>query len=285
MALMAWFQRRLDGVRPIHVMGACLAWLALCWLIFLGVDTYDWLGIRRTGPVEEGGHGLIWMTLFANGGPTEWIQWAVLGVAGILAAWLAGGMRDRESGDAAAGDDSVKWFWLLMSVAFTMMLLEDAGEMRQRVWGLTVAAFGESRSRDFVMEFAQFAILASVPLAALWFFGREVLRQRDVGVYLLLGFLCYAIAGGSSATRDWGGEGPVGGWYAMAGETIHGWIGGVMSHPTYPQELVYYLLMDRVYEESIELLGASFFLVAALMATRALRAQVAAPEEAMDRVA
>lgn len=265
-------RRSLRRIEPAHVLGACLLYLALCWLVFLGVDTWDWFGVRRTGAVEEGGHGLLWLTIFTNGGPTEWLQWSMLGAAGVVAAWVAGSLR------GIRGQGPVLWFWLLMSVAFTIMLIEDAGELRQQMWRLVEASV-ESRAVYLGVELVQFIIIASVPLYALWRYGRRVIAQRGIGIYVLAGFLCYAIAGGASATRNWGGEEPIPGWYTVAGETIHGWIGGVMSHPTYEQELVYFLLMDRVFEESVELLGAGFFLVATLMAARYVRARAAGTDE------
>jgi hypothetical protein len=265
-------------IGPPQVFAACFGILAIFWFVFLGVDTWDWFGIRRAGTMEEGGHGLIWLTIFTNGGPIEWIQWATLGAAGVVAAWVAGSLRER------AGEEARLRFWLLMSVAFTIMLIEDSGEMRQQVWRVLDGHVGS----DAVMQGAElvhFALIAAVPLFALWRYGGVVLRQRGVGVYVLAGFLCYAVAGGASATRAFGGDDASGtgiGWYGAAGEAIHRWIGGAMSHPTYEQELVYFLVIDGVLEESVELLGASCFLAASLMAAH--YARILAIESRMRRL-
>jgi hypothetical protein len=105
-------------------------------------------------------------------------------------------------------------FWTVMGVALLLMLIEDAGDVRHEIRRIVERWTGLPRHTgmlDRVVEFSYFTLLASVPLYALLRYGKHLRSQAESLSYVLAGFGFYALAGISSATRNWGA------WYANAG--------------------------------------------------------------------
>jgi hypothetical protein len=96
-----------------------------------------------------------------------------------------------------------------------------------------------------------------VPLYALLRYGKHLRSQVESLVYVLAGFGFYAMAGMSSATRNWGA------WYAKAGVRIQETFGLRVPDGMTPERYGHWLV-DSLLEETLELFGAMFFLAAAI---------------------
>ena len=246
--------------KPWHVMFVCATYLVAAWSAFVLVDVLNYAGLRDSLVATGLQMPATWPHLFREGGPTEMLQWLCLGGASVLAAIAAGELRSQKQFLAGA-----RVFWILMSIALMLLLIEDAGNprhfIRDRVFELT-----GSQAARLAVESLIFMILAGLPLYALLRYRREVIRFGSAKWYLLCGFLCYGVAGAGSATRY--------AWYEEAGARFHTVLApGLLEleHPYFTEVGMEFFLMDWLFEESIELLGAAFFACAALAFVRELR--------------
>lgn len=102
---------------------ATLLYLLLTWGAVIAVDIHDLWGLQKVLDDAEGYHYMLWVNLFREAGPTEWLQWALLaGGAGVgLHAWH----RTQHAGPRWL---AMAWFVLAMGVV--LMLLEDSLNIR-----------------------------------------------------------------------------------------------------------------------------------------------------------
>lgn len=173
------------------------------------------------------------------------------------------------------GEKETFRFWGLMAIGSTLMLIEDSMDIRhgvrrflQDATGGDPTGYGELAT---LFELGYFATIAMVITFALIWYRKVYWRQKKTKRYFVLGFIFYGIAVFSSwlgtAFQD---RMQADGLYTVIGgklasvvfsdqETLH--LFGDNDFPVMPLE---FYLMDRVYEESIELLGATALLVAGL---------------------
>ncbi|MFA9477094.1 hypothetical protein ACERK3_02185 [Phycisphaerales bacterium AB-hyl4] len=238
------------GLSPWHVLLFAGGYLAAAWGVFFVVDVGNVAGLRdrliATGLQDP----TIWHRLFMEGGVTEMLQWMTLGIAGVLAAMLAG--RCWHAADPS--ERAAARFWLIMSVALTVMLIEDAGNPRHQVrqWAHTASG---SFFVSMLAEGVCFLLIAAVPVYAVLRYGRTMWGYRNTRWYLLIGFATYATVSTFSASRH------VGEWYIAAGTWIHAMVGGDLVRYDHHQPLEFWL-MDWLVEETLELIGAAFMLAA-----------------------
>ncbi len=226
---------------PRWVVLTVCAYLVLAWAAVYAVDVAGvaGLGERLDAP--------LWAHLFLEGHLTELLQWAVLGAAVLTAGRLSGHLRATgQRGDAS--------LWLLMALAFVLILIEDAGNVRHTLRDYGEAVLGIP---GFVTNALVLSAIAALPLCALALHWRRVWAVRRGRGYLLAGFVTYGLAGGMSATGAL--------WYPRAGALLDAVLFGGRL-PVY--DLVdiahHYLVMDLMVEESVELLGAGLFLAGAV---------------------
>jgi len=223
---------------------------------------------------------IFWMSLFANGRPIEWVQWYTLGATAYLSAYVGGRLvsidADRTRGLAK--------FWLIMAVAFVLMLVEDAGELRHTILRIVEQQIGSRAGHGVLskgIEFGYFAAISMVPIYAFLKYGKYVLPFATPFRYILFGFTLYGTAAMSNATRYWWG-----GWYAHVGSAIEANTGLVFPEAEPPERFPQWFV-DALLEESIELLGAMFFLAAVVyiaqqLDTITLRSGTEAPMHGLD---
>ncbi len=244
-------------VKPRHVCLVLLSFLGMSWIIVWMIDLLNVGGIRdRIG-------AMAWANLFGNGGVVEWVQWYSLGAAALIAMLVAGRLFGRSDDDLRG----LSYFWGGMAIALTLMLIEDAGNVRHEIRRLTEAFTGMPRHTglvDRIVEFTYFVLLASVPLFTLIRFGKHLRAYRTTTVCVLGGFAFYALAASASATRNWGQ------WYAHAGLRLQEGLGFVIP-PDWDSLAYGHYLMDALVEESVELIGATLFLAAAVSALSEVR--------------
>lgn len=238
-------------ISPHLVLVPALTYLIIAWSLVYVIDVFNVAGLRDwTFDIGLDTPG-FWYSLFQEGGPTEMLQWLTLGAAALVAGALVGGMIERGEPRAQIR------FWLIMAVAFSLLLIEDAGDPRFKFAQYATSLTG-SATGGHVVEFMYYVAIASIPLYALVRYGWSVWTQRESRTYLLIGFALYAIAGGTSAIRY------VGDWYKRSGALVHEYLllGRVERADIYNSHEFW--LMDCLMEETVELLAATMFLAAAV---------------------
>lgn len=127
-----------------------------------------------------------------NGGLAEIVQWFMLAGSGLLAALTAGIVKLKNR--------RLYKFWLILSIGFILMLLEDAGDIRHTIMGYIQALFDEPDQgiMGSLTELILFSILAFIPLYALINYWQDIKIYSKTKIYLLIGFAFYGLAGLSS---------------------------------------------------------------------------------------
>jgi len=230
--------------------------LALCWLTVFIVD------FTAIGAPLHKENLSMWYLVFTEGGIVEMGQWTLLAAAAIAAARVGGRL-----GKAPGGP-----FWSWMAVLFVLMLMEDAGNPRHRLAHYAhlsrkyLGMFeGLPFSINLLVECLFFGALAAIGMYALFRHGWPLLTKgAPERPWLLAGIAGYAIAVPASATRY------IGNWYLHAGEWVHEtlfmgrlpWMERGDGHG--------FLIMDYLFEESLELLAAAALAAASVAAYRRL---------------
>jgi len=209
---------------------------------------------------------ILWNRLFTEGGPIEITQWIFLGLLSIVSAYTAGRLQEK-------GDKKAYIFWILFAIAGILMLMEDAGDVRDYI-------FSEQLMLSFrnlrIAETIYFAIISLIPIFAVLKYGKYIYKKNKITMILLaLGFLFYGTSVFISGPADL----IDGGWYIgglMYDFTTSRWMGGEELEQIYietdrvlkednPHNLnVTYRLKDFLLEESLELLGATMLLASAV---------------------
>lgn len=162
---------------------------------------------------------------------------------------------------------SIDKFWLLLGLSGLLMILEDAGNVRHILNNYFDAIFDIGFT---VFHGFYFLLLAIFPLCALLIYGYKFLEKRYFPfiTYLLLAYIFYGISQISSATAR------IGNWYVRAGRFVTEkifagqlYVSGyfINYEGAYETgiERFYFLFMDDVYEETLQLFGALFLFLAA----------------------
>ena len=262
----------------------------LCFLGFLG---FLWFGFllwdvilcpppeRFARSIQEGGHhfqNFFFFIWFREGGPVENLQWFFLGLSAVLYGYLAGIFRDERGKHL---------FFLLLALAFVFLLIEDAGNPRHRikhqlrVW---LDTGGQNTPLITLFKFGYFAALAALPTWVLVFYRREIQKFpwatffffAGYGFYGLAGFLSF-IGNAFSSHLDpviyermglfiWDLLAPLG------NENHQTVMEGFLQHDRFGTRITLDL-MDTLFEESIEALGAAAFLACGIACLESLRRQ------------
>lgn len=256
---------KIRGPAPMLILFTGLGALALAWGAFLLVDIAGFRGwsaalyeaLYHRNPERS----QVWVILFTEAGPVEMVQWLLL----VLAAGLAFHVHGRLFAGSAPSRENLcaRTFWLLMGIAFLLMLIEDAGNPRHWFRHFFWEFLGDREGK--ISELIFFAALGAVPLTALGVFGRPILRLPKTRGFLLGGFVFYAIAVGSSTTRYY--------WYEAAGHWLHVRVfGEALREVSLGSQGHGFWLMDYLVEESLELVGATLLAAAAAAFLREYKA-------------
>lgn len=252
--------------------GLVFAFFASFILVSLGlvvvVDVLNFNNLRDT-LLGDQDVPFLWYHWFLS--PVENpIQWITLGLVVAMFATNAFSARRRD-------DRRGWWFWAALTVGAVLMVLEDSLDVRHELRKVVNRAVGEHSYGIFstLMELGYFALLGAVLLFAVVRYRRYFWRFVTTRRYLLAGFVFYAVAVGSSwlgsAFRD---QTEFRDLYTLVGDRVGRWIfslndeslrlfvdvterAGELEMAPLP-----FYLMDRVWEESVELLGAAALLTA-----------------------
>jgi len=194
-------------------------------------------------------------------GIAEILQLFCLGGAGLMAAFCAGKIYGQR----------LFKFWAIMSVAFVLMLLEDAGDIRHLIMSYVQAIFKEPDQAFWGtgVELLYFLVLAGIPTYALIKYYSDIKEFSKAKIYLLIGFVFYAIAQSLSFVGT-AFEGLMDkNVYTLMGDKLYdialsigdSGLAERWSDSGFP---ISFYLMDGLIEESLELIGAGAFFAATL---------------------
>lgn len=219
-----------------------VSFILLMWLTVLIVDIFSWISTD----------GKIFIYIFDNGKYVEIAQWVNLSVACVTSAIIFSIYR-------YLGDRDLSIFWILMSIAFVLMLLEDAGDIRHTIAADVHQVVGRSFTRP--VEMLWFSFIASVPLAAIFIYGSWLKKMNNISTFFILGFLFYGVASFMSFSSNFGD------WYNIIGGNIAGAVG---MDPSLFGGRIGFWLMDALVEESIEYAGAVCFATSCILQLQSL---------------
>jgi len=179
---------------PEYIMIFASTYVALAYLLFYAIDLRNIFGIRDWLFTVEGVYFYFTYTPFffqhygRNSGFAELVQWGFLGASMFLAAWYAG--------RAYIQNKNISKFLMILSIAFVLMLIEDAGDVRHTLMSYVQLAFDEPDQGIFgtAFEALYFAGLASVPIYALIRYGTELRTYNKAFWYIIYGFIAHALA-------------------------------------------------------------------------------------------
>jgi len=245
-----------------HVLIVCAGVLLISYFLVYIADLRNLFGLR-----DLYSHlyvPLLWEIIFTERGPIEMFQWLFLGLLLIFSAYMCGILRER-------GRKKEAMFWIIFSIAGMFMLMEDAGNIRHIL-------LREKFSFPWVMlqslETLYFVLLAAIPFFAVIKYGKYIKKSKATVILLIFGFLFYGSAAFISGPAD------------LTNINYH--IGNTMYRLTVrlgDEELeqiyeetdkilardatnghmdVRYRFKDYLIEESLELLGATMLLAAAI---------------------
>ena len=199
---------------------------------------------------------------YRNGGVAELFQWVFLGGASIIAAILAGRLLNR--------DKKALLFWLIMSVVFILMLIEDAGDPRHTIRSYVQAVYSEAGQgiMGSITELFYFSILGFIPLYGYLKYGAVLRKNFKSWFYFIIGFISYFVATFLSFI------GSAVDFYNYIGRILYEWLLEIGDSLLVFQwqafeaeegwEFISFFLMDSLFEEAIELIGAASFFAAAI---------------------
>ena len=245
-------RRRLDR----HVVVLAFVYLMMAWLALIVVDVLNVAGIQDALP-----DGLqwraIWFNLFSQAGPVEMMQFAMLGGTVVVGAVMAGTLH-------ASRRPTPGSFWMLIAIGALILLVEEASDVRFKIWDMVSLVVGEGEAQRNIVELASFALLAAVPVYAVLRYWRVPWRSSSTRRYLVACFAVYVPTALASGTRNIGGDES---WYVAWGQFLHERVfaGRLLEDfPAFLGKPPGYLLMDGPITESFELIGATMLLAAAL---------------------
>lgn len=245
-----------------YVLGAVLALLGAAWVLFLVVDVFDVAGSRSVVARDLP----TWARVFSEGHVIEWGQWLSLGVAATVAGAVAGHHH-------AHGRGRESLLWLLIGLSAALFLIEDAGNPSHQFSRWASVVLGDGQVAAHAGRLPVFAVVGGVPAYAVVRYWRELRSHRPAGSFVLAGLACYGFAGVSSVVLN-----VVTDFYVQAGEFVmqtllRGRLARVPEGLWGGPEATGWMLMDAVYEESLELVAAGLLLAGAVAAWDSQRRQ------------
>lgn len=198
-----------------------------------------------------------------NSGFAEVFQFLFLGGSIIISAYLAGIKKDVSKRQFK--------FWLLLAISFTLMLLEDAGNLRHTFMSYVQAIFVEPEQSwgGSSFEILYFSLLGGLPLYTLIRYGGFLKRYKKTKIYLIIGYIFYFLAGSLSFAGTAFSKVFEKNFYSQIGHHFYNlslkigdnqlteiWTNW-QANSRFP---INFYLMDSLVEENLEIIGASALL-------------------------
>lgn len=265
---MKWI-RRTARHNPERFFYATVGFLGISYALIVAIDVFDIFGFHSWWAGDQT-RQYFWLYWFHT--PVEVpTQWLCLTAVAIVFFWSAGAAYQRR-------DTEVCEFSSLFGVAAMLMLAEDSLNIRHHLRYALEDSEGAGYSvLGTLSDLGFFALLGGLLVFVFLRFRHLFWDYQKVRTYLIRAYLCYAIAVGSSwvgpAFRTISDDFPD--VYTLAGTffTRLLFFDGAQRQEHFQRineavdpgtPTLEYYFMDRVWEESFELLGASALLVAAL---------------------
>lgn len=248
----------------IFIFGLSL--VLFSFLAFLLVDLHNIFGLRDVLFNTKGYY--FYFTYYPfffqhwgrNSGIAEVFQFVFLGGAIMTSAFIAGSRLNISKRQYK--------FWLLLAISFTLMLLEDAGNLRHTFMSYVQAIFVEPEQSwgGSSFELLYFGILGGLPLYTLIRYGGFLKRYKKTRIYLIIGYIFYFLAGSLSFAGTAFSKVFEKNFYSQAGHHFYNFalkIGDKelteiwtnwQANSSFP---INFYLMDSLVEENLEIIGAS----------------------------
>lgn len=244
---------------PDYVFVGSVCFLSLVWIIFLAMDVWGAPYAPFVFLSEHVQDTLFFMWAFGQAGPVELFQWLALG----MCLGLIGRLIHRSS----LRQPSLSRVILAVgALGLAVMLLEDMVNVRHRLALTVVVPLLNAEPKGLVRTLTEMTFYAMLATLMITFFlgaVKPLTHAPRAAQYFVAGYIFYGIAALASASRY------VGDWYTRVGtwvvestapDIVQAFSEGY-SDPLHP---VGYWFMDRLLEESIELIAASALLAGLL---------------------
>ena len=258
-------ETRLEQLPWYIFMSSIVFVLASFFLIYL-VDLRNLFGSRDLLLLYFPQRPFMFHKLFGEARLAELFQWLLLGGNALISMFIAG-LTYRKNRLAFL-------FWSVMAVAFTFMLIEDAGNPRHTIRFYIESIFVNSPGvAGTAFEAIYFTVLASVPIYALLHYRMPVMKDIRSARYLMAGFIGYGMAAFLSFS---------GGRIPIRDEALYIYLGGKLRSAMlfladYQTEVLWdqyeaalgrlpfdFYVLDWILEEAIELMAAAAFCASAV---------------------
>jgi len=254
---------KISSFKPNIIFRATIIFLLLSYFLIYLIDVRNLFGIQDFF-IENMEAPFFWYHWFST--PVEVpIQWYALGLTFLVFSIIAGIAYNRK-------DTKIFEFWFILSIGLMLMLVEDAGDVRHTYRSRIEMLFGEESYGFFGTSFElfYFAIIGLIMIVAILKYKDVYWKHNNTKKYLFIGYLFYGL--GVSASF-------IGGAYrTITGFTLYENIGNLLLERlivvNQNSRLAYeiaktntridFIFMDKVFEESLELLGAAGLLVAGI---------------------
>ncbi len=176
----------------IFIFGVIL--VIFSFLAFILIDLNNFFGLRDVFFNTKGDYFYFTYRPFffqhwgRNSGFAEVFQFLFLGGAIISSAYIAGTRVNISKRQYK--------FWLLLAISFSLMLLEDAGNLRHTFMGYIQAIFVEPDQAlgGTIFEIIYFGLLGGLPLYTFIRYGAFLKRFKKTKIYLIIGYIFYFLA-------------------------------------------------------------------------------------------
>lgn len=234
------------------MVGAFVGLLALLWVVVLVVDVADaggsWLAARGATPA--------WYQLFEEGSPVEWLQSTAMVGFLVVAPWVAAHARaTRHLLEPDATRRLLGWLTLGMG----LMLLEDSGNIGERLRNLVDMMWSPGAEVLGAVRLPVLALAAAAMTWALWRHRAALHARPPARRFLVAGYATYAVMAISGELVNY----LVPFYERVGGAIADGVFSGRLAPPPGTPGLwsdYEVVLMDYVYEESLELVAAALLL-------------------------
>lgn len=220
-----------------------LLWLGFlcCWLVVFLIDMVNLGGLGSRIIAETTHQNSAFSYLFNNNQPVEWLQWSALGLSVVVAAQLSGLYHQR--------DTDFRHFYFLIALFFLILLLEDAANLRDIAANFLLFWIPEVLTNFHrTMVYASYAVFFGIVVGR---FGQHVFEWNSQTKFFWIAAGCFALAGIHSVSIH---------HLERVGDAINTLFFGGRVAIDLLNVPVGVWIMDTLVEESLEFLGAIFFL-------------------------
>ncbi len=172
---------------PFYIFMSSVAFILVALVLVYLVDLRNVFGSRDFLISSFPQRPFLFHHLFSEAKLIELFQWLLLGGTALVSMFISGLMYNK--------DRNAFLFWAVMAAAFTLMLIEDAGNPRHIIRLYVESIFSDPLGlAGMASEAIYFTILASIPIYALLHYRIPAMKDFRAARYLITGFIGYAMA-------------------------------------------------------------------------------------------